>query len=504
MLVLLVAVPVVAEPWDIPPPPKGHWAKDQTGKVSAGTLLALDQLAARLDVTGLGQLGVLVTDTTSGVKPRDFATGVFNSWGIGHASSNDGVLIFVAVGDRKAEIILGTGSHLTPYETDIVMRDDVVAHMKQGSLDQALLSAAQSLERLHQPKQPPSELYSLTHTPEAPEVDSALAALLRGEAEFPERSPRSWVVDLSETLTPSQRAQLDVAASDVYASDRGRIFFLIFSTQGTWPTPEMLARRFLTQVTPLSRLPVAVVVLDLNTQQGFLEIPGSHDSWERRKIDEATYALGTQSGQNPTGAMQTAAHFATEALTSGIPSRPTDEAIRAGIDEHPILSGGGGLFAALSAVWFGRRWNRRRTRTCQSCHHPRQLLPEEQEDQHLSATQVTEESIGSIDYDVWWCGRCKDVLVLDYSRFFSGYSKCPGCSAKTWSSNTTTLQAATTYSGGLEEVNEQCANCDHKRTYTRATARLPDPSDSSSSSSSSSSGSFGGGSSSGSGSSGSW
>lgn len=38
-----------------------------------------------------------------------FATNLFNTWGIGNATRNDGVLILVAVGDRKVRIEVGSG-----------------------------------------------------------------------------------------------------------------------------------------------------------------------------------------------------------------------------------------------------------------------------------------------------------------------------------------------------------------------------------------------------------
>jgi uncharacterized protein len=149
-----------------------------------------------------------------------------------------------------------------------------------------------------------------------------------------------------------------------------------------------------------------------------------------------------------------------------------------------------------------KRWNRKRTRRCEKCQNPRQLLGEEVEDKHLDSAKQTEESVGSVDYDVWWCGRCQDVLVLRYGAFFTSYSDCPQCNAKTKRSSTTTETSATEYSCGSERIDETCANCSFTNSFTRTTAMLS--SSSSDSSSSSSDSSFGGGDSSGGGSSGSW
>jgi uncharacterized protein len=111
--------------------------------------------------------------------------------------------------------------------------------------------------------------------------------------------------------------------------------------------------------------------------------------------------------------------------------------------------------------------------------------------------------VRSVDYDVWWCERCRDPLVLRYGKIFTFYSGCPSCRAKTLSSSTTTITRATEYSGGSERVDQKCAHCNYRNSFTRSTPRITRSSSSSSSSSSSRS-SFGGGSSSGRGSSGSW
>ncbi len=111
--------------------------------------------------------------------------------------------------------------------------------------------------------------------------------------------------------------------------------------------------------------------------------------------------------------------------------------------------------------------------------------------------------MGPIDYDVCWCGVCRTVLVRDTTAWFSSYSRCQGCRNRTLHSSSTTLQYATEYSEGWVQVDESCAHCNYRNSYTRHTARLTRRSSSSSSSSSSGSG-FGGGSSSGGGSSGSW
>ena len=148
-----------------------------------------------------------------------------------------------------------------------------------------------------------------------------------------------------------------------------------------------------------------------------------------------------------------------------------------------------------------RRWLRRRPRICESCQQPRQLLDEDSDDDHLDQGQLREESVGSVDYDVWWCTSCEDAQVERYGAWFTSYSKCPSCDYKTKSESSTTLVSATYDHGGTVRVTVTCKHCSYHDTFTRSTPKLTRPSSSSSSSGGSS---FGGGRSSGGGSSGSW
>ncbi|MEW6432857.1 MAG: TPM domain-containing protein [Myxococcota bacterium] len=521
----LLAASVGAAPWDIAPPPRGQWCVDQTGTLSLETLAALDDVAREVDAAGVGQLGVLVTETTSGVTPRTFATHVFNAWGVGHAGRDDGILLFVATKDRKAEIILGDGCGVTSAQTDVVMRNDVVANMKRGDLPGALIHAAQSLARLLRTANAPAGTTSVADNvglgpnayavaPTQP-VDEPLMAYVRGEKAFPERSPRSWVVDLSEKLDARQRAALDVAASDVYADGKGRLFFLVADTSARWPSLEGLARRLRDRVDHHSSTPVAVVAANAARGEVKVLLPAERvpGEWERLKVLEAEAIASARLGTDLVRALTGAAGFATEALRTGVPPKPMGQALEDGFRRHRgAVTVTFGAFL-LGGVWALRRWLRRRPRDCEACGRPRQLLGEAEDDAHLSAGQKAEERVGSVDYDVWWCGSCRDALVLDYSSWFSSHSRCPRCRNRTRSSRTTTVQRATEYSGGLERIDESCAHCSYTNSYTRTTARLQRTKTSSSSwsssswsssSSPSSPSSFGGGRSSGGGSSGSW
>jgi hypothetical protein len=94
------------------------------------------------------------------------------------------------------------------------------------------------------------------------------------------------VVDLSEVLSNSERAQLDVAASDAYVSNQARVFFLVVNNHALSPDLGQLVTRFVGQVRPLSKLPVAVIAIDVGRNMAQIHLPESvvTNMWEFEQV----------------------------------------------------------------------------------------------------------------------------------------------------------------------------------------------------------------------------
>ncbi|PZR09539.1 MAG: hypothetical protein DI536_21575 [Archangium gephyra] len=144
-------VVVLAAATDIAPPASGSWVVDRTGQLSAETKQQVDALANELNDAGVAKLAVLVTGTVEDT-PRAYARGVLAHWQLG----SDGVLVMIAVDSRKAEIVFGSGRPLTEHQTDVVMERDLVANLKAGALNAAVLDSARALhDALLVPPPPP-------------------------------------------------------------------------------------------------------------------------------------------------------------------------------------------------------------------------------------------------------------------------------------------------------------------------------------------------------------
>lgn len=159
-------------------------------------------------------------------------------------------------------------------------------------------------------------------------------------------------------------------------------------------------------------------------------------------------------------------------------------------------------FATGAFLQNASRYKRYGPRGCRKCGSHLQLLDELTDDKYLDAAQKLEETLGSVDYDVWVCPSCMVNETENYSAWFSSFDTCPKCKRRTYSETSTTLRSATTRSTGLERINGECKSCRHTSSRQEIIPKISESS--SGSGGGGGGGSFGGGSSGGGGASRSW
>lgn len=65
---------------------------------------------------------------------EEFAKGLFNKWGIGNQPKNDGILLLVSIGDRKARIELGAGYPASrDADANRIMQNTIVPEFRKGN-----------------------------------------------------------------------------------------------------------------------------------------------------------------------------------------------------------------------------------------------------------------------------------------------------------------------------------------------------------------------------------
>lgn len=338
-------------------PRPARWSLDHSGQLDQRTLNALDELGQRVRSNTGHELVVVAVTSTDGESQRTLGLRLFNHWEIGNRARHDGVLLFVALGDRGVEFILGDGVDENRHVaiSQEIVDQDMVPRFRSGDPDGAVLAGARAAAR---------RLLGLPDATTAAPIDEVAVSVQETPhiAQDPVR-----VQELTVELDPAT---------------------------ATSPRPTL---------SPTTTYPVS----------------------ERRQ-PETGWGWFDLSG-----------------------------------------AGGGGVVGFL--MW--RRWLRNRPRTCDRCQQPMERLGDYEEDQHLNHSEKTEEKVGSVDYDIWCCTACPHVLKLRYGTWFTSYARCPGCHAVTKSSNQTTLVAASYDHGGQVRVDEACAACNYRNSFTRSTPR---------------------------------
>ncbi|MEO0770541.1 MAG: TPM domain-containing protein [Cyanobacteria bacterium J06649_4] len=150
-VVLLTALPSVAVPVSSVPNPQttsGSWVSDTANMLSPESESQLNQLISQLEATTGAELAIVtVPDTRPAASPKQFATELFNTWGIGKAGEDNGVLFLVSKGDRRNEIETGYGIEgvLPDALVGQILRTQVTPQFKNGNFDAGVLAGTQAM-----------------------------------------------------------------------------------------------------------------------------------------------------------------------------------------------------------------------------------------------------------------------------------------------------------------------------------------------------------------------
>ena len=92
------------------PKDQGNDYVSDPGQVLDGADIArLNAIAAEIEDSSTAQVAVVVLPTIGDDNPKQFATALFNQWGIGQAGKDNGLLIFTVMDQRRTEFETGYG-----------------------------------------------------------------------------------------------------------------------------------------------------------------------------------------------------------------------------------------------------------------------------------------------------------------------------------------------------------------------------------------------------------
>ncbi len=123
------------------PNPRDHdsWVSDAANVLTDEEERALNQQISRLHHARGIEAAVVTVREVDGRTPKAFATDLFNTWGIGSAQRNDGLLVLMVVGERRLEMEIGTGleRHISGDWLHSMQQDHMVGPLREGHYGEA-------------------------------------------------------------------------------------------------------------------------------------------------------------------------------------------------------------------------------------------------------------------------------------------------------------------------------------------------------------------------------
>lgn len=135
---------------DVPNPKQSQngWVTDMANVLSSETEADINRLLSNLEAVNGSEIAVVtVPETTPSATPKEFATALFNYWGIGKKGRDNGILLLIAKGDRRVEIETGYGVEdvLPDALVGNIINQKITPQFKQGNFDRGALDGTKAL-----------------------------------------------------------------------------------------------------------------------------------------------------------------------------------------------------------------------------------------------------------------------------------------------------------------------------------------------------------------------
>ncbi|MFT0532208.1 TPM domain-containing protein [Castellaniella hirudinis] len=123
---------------------------DLAGVLDADQLRHLDTQLRDWEKTQGSQLFVLLVPTTGPETIEQYARRVFDTWAVGRRGLDDGVLLLVAVQDRRVRIEVGYGLEgaVTDVQSGRIIREQIAPQFAQGEVYAGLQAGVSALQAL--------------------------------------------------------------------------------------------------------------------------------------------------------------------------------------------------------------------------------------------------------------------------------------------------------------------------------------------------------------------
>ena len=123
---------------------------DQANLLSPTEKQQLSQRILKLYNEGKGQIGVVIVPTTGQEDIFDYSMRVAEAWQLGSAKRDNGLLMTIAINDRRIQILTGYGLEgvLPDIVAGRIINDKITPYFKQGQYAQGIAAGLTEIERI--------------------------------------------------------------------------------------------------------------------------------------------------------------------------------------------------------------------------------------------------------------------------------------------------------------------------------------------------------------------
>lgn len=146
---LLISLPLTALAGQVPPAP-AEYISDQAHLLSQEIESELIEQLTLLETETTSEIGILTIESLEGRSIEEYAVEVFRSWGIGQSSSNNGLLLVIALEDREMRIEVGYGleGRITDSASSSIIREVLTPAFRAGEYEEGVRQAVQIMAAL--------------------------------------------------------------------------------------------------------------------------------------------------------------------------------------------------------------------------------------------------------------------------------------------------------------------------------------------------------------------
>lgn len=146
-LIFFLAITLSAQAQVALPEHGGQWVHDQANVLSASTKSELESILKYERDSTSNQIAVLIVPSLEGESMEDFSLRVAEKWQIGQKKKDNGVLMLIAINDKKMRIETGYGLEgvLTDALSSRINRNEMAPYFRTGDFDNGVKAGVMAI-----------------------------------------------------------------------------------------------------------------------------------------------------------------------------------------------------------------------------------------------------------------------------------------------------------------------------------------------------------------------